>query len=114
MSLKSKALFGGWIAVARMVYKHDKLIEGNNLPRRFDYWMDKEFMIKKQTIFDYIHLHELMSIAPKLLNCLQNMSYFVKNYEFLMTYFKSSQIACKHQHDCTCDNCYSNFFGMEY
>ena len=79
MSLRNKALFGGWIAVARMVYKCDKLIEANNLPRRFDYWMDKEFMIKKQTIYDYIRLYELMSIAPKLLN----------SYDF----FTSRQIA---------------------
>ena len=61
MSLRNKAFFSGWIAVARMVYKRDKLIEGNNLPRRFDYWMDKELMIKKQTIYDYIHIYELMS-----------------------------------------------------
>ena len=33
MNLRNKALFGGWIAVARMVYDRDKLIEGNNLPR---------------------------------------------------------------------------------
>ena len=32
VSLRNKALFGGWIAVARMVYKPDKLIEWNNLP----------------------------------------------------------------------------------
>ena len=69
MSLRNKALFGRWIAVARMVYKRDKLIEGKNLPQRFDYWMDKEFKIKKQTIYDYINLYELMSVAPKLLNC---------------------------------------------
>ena len=55
-----------------------------------------------------------MSIAPKLLNCQVNMSYFVKNYEVLMTYFKSRQIAWKHQHECTCDDCNSYFFGMEY
>ena len=47
MSLRNKALFGGWIAVARIEYKRDKLIEGENLPQRFDYWMDKEFKIKK-------------------------------------------------------------------
>ena len=31
MSLRNKALFGGW-----MVYKRDKVIEGKNLPWRFD------------------------------------------------------------------------------
>ena len=43
MSLRNEALFGGWIAVERMVYKRDKLIEGKNLPQRFHYWVDKEF-----------------------------------------------------------------------
>ena len=71
-------------------------------------------MIKKQAIYDYIHLYELMSIAPKLLNSQVNMSYFVKNYEVLMIYFKSRQIAWKHHHDCTCDDCNSDFFEMEY
>ena len=114
MSLRNKALFGGWIAVARMVYKRDKLIEGKNLPQRFDYWMDKEFKIKKQTIYDYLNLYDLMSVAPKLLNCRVNMTYFVKNYEILMTYFKSRLIAWKHQHDCTYDDCNFYFFEMEY
>ena len=33
MSLRNKALFGGWIAAASMVYKRDKLIQGKNLPQ---------------------------------------------------------------------------------
>ena len=40
-----------------------------------------------------------MSVAPKSLNCRVNMTYFDKNHEVLMTYFKSRQIVCKHQHD---------------
>ena len=91
MSLENKALFGGWIAVAKRAYKRDKLIKEVGLPQRFDYWMDKEFMVKKQTIYDYTRLYKLMSIAPKLLNCQVSMSYFVKHYEVLMTYFKSIQ-----------------------
>ena len=114
MSLRNKALFGGWIAVARMAYKRDKVTKGKNLPQRFDCWMDKEFKIKKQTICEYIDLYELMSVAPKLLNCRVNMTYFAKNHEVLMTYFKSRQIAWKHQHNCTCENCNSYFFGLEY
>ena len=92
-----------------MAYNSDKLIKGVGLPQRFDYWMDKEFMIKKQTIYDYIRLYELMSIAPKLLNCRVSLSYFVKNYELFMIYFKSNQTAWKHQYDCTCDDCNSYF-----
>ena len=33
MNLRNKALFCGWITVARMVYKRYKLIEGKNLPQ---------------------------------------------------------------------------------
>ena len=36
MGLRNDYLFGGWIAVAKMVYKRDKLIERKNLPQRFD------------------------------------------------------------------------------
>ena len=122
MSLRNKALFGGWISVTRMVYKRDELIEGKNLPQQFDNWMYEEFKINKQRIYDYINLYELMSVARKLLNCRVNMIYFVKNHEILMTYFKSKeQIVWKDQYDCTCEDC--NFYfseinaspsGMEY
>ena len=122
MSLRNKALFGGWISVTRMVYKRDELIEGKNLPQQFDNWMYEEFKINKQRIYDYINLYELMSVARKLLNCRVNMTYFVKNHEILMTYFKSKeQIVWKDQYDCTCEDC--NFYfseinaspsGMEY
>ena len=59
--------------------------------------MDKEFLMKKQTVYDNTRLYNFMSIAPKLLNCQASMSYFVKNYEVFMTYFKSSQAARKPQ-----------------
>ena len=55
-----------------------------------------------------------MSVAGKLLNCRVNMTYFVKNQEVLITYFKSRQIGWKHQHDSTCEDCNFYFFGMEY
>ena len=48
MNLMNKALFGGWISVARMAYKRDKLIKRTSLPQRFDDLMYKEFGIKKQ------------------------------------------------------------------
>ena len=35
ISVRNKALFGGWRAVARMVLR-DKLIKGVGLPQRFD------------------------------------------------------------------------------
>ena len=122
MNLRNKALFGGWISVARMVYRRDKLIKRKSLPQQFDNWIYKEFGIRKQRIYDYINLYELMSVAPKLLNCRVNMTYFVKIHEILMTYFKSEeQILWKNWFNCTCDVC--NFYfseinvtpsGMEY
>ena len=30
-----------------------------------------------------------MSVAPKLLGCRVNMTYFIKNYESLLTYFEN-------------------------
>ena len=108
MNLRNKALFGGWTSVARMVYKRGKLIKRKSLPQRFDDWMYKELEIRKQRIYDYINLYELMSVAPKLLNCRVNMTYFVKNHEILMTYSKSEeQILWKHWFNCTCDSCNS-------
>ena len=111
MSLRNKALFGGWISVARMVYKRAKLIKRKSLPLRFDDLMYEEFKIKKQRIYDYLSLYEPMSIAPKLLNCRVNMTYFVKNRKIFMTYFKSKeQIVWKHRHNCSCEDCNSYFF----
>ena len=48
-----------------------------------------------------------MSIAPKLMNCRVNMTYFVKNYEILLHYFEENeeQIPWKHNVYCACDAC---------
>ena len=105
-----------------MTYKRDKLIKKKNLSQRFDDWMYRGCRIKKQRIYNYKNVYELMSVAPKLLNCQVNMTYFVKNYEILTTYFENEeQIPWKHQFDCKCDNCNSYFseinaspFGMEF
>ena len=122
MSLKNKALFGGWISVARMAYKRDKLIKRKNLPQRFDDWMYRECGRKKQRIYDYKNLYELMRIDVKFLNCQLNMTYFVKNHEILMASFKNEeQVPWKHRFDCECDDSNSYFskikaspFEMEF
>ena len=42
-----------------------------------------------------------MSVAPKLLDCQINMTYYVKNHEILMTYFgNEEQIPSKHHFNC--------------
>ena len=92
-----------------MAYKRDKLIKSVHLPRRFDYWMDKESVIIKQIVYDYIHLYGLMSIVLELLNCQVSMSYFVKNYEVLMIYFKSSK---QPGNNCMIVYVTISFFGM--
>ena len=48
MSLKNKALLGGWISIASKVYRHEK-----NLSCRFEDWLYKEWKIKKQTSYNY-------------------------------------------------------------
>ena len=32
MGLKNNFLFGGWVSVAAKAYRHDKIINGKNLP----------------------------------------------------------------------------------
>ena len=42
-----------------------------------------------------------MRVAPKLLGCRVNMTYFVKNHEILMTCFENEgQIPWKHHFNC--------------
>ena len=122
MSLRNTALFGGWISVARMVYKRDKLIKRKSLPPRFNDWMYEEFKIKKQKTYNYNKSLSVDEHCSKVVELSRNMRYFVKNPEILMTYFKSKeQIVWKHQYDCTSEDCNSYFFeinaipsGMEY
>ena len=77
---------------------------------------------KKAKIYNYKNLYELVSVAPKLLNCRVNMTYFVKNHEILMTYFENEeQIPWKHRFYCKCED-YNSYvfetnaspFGMEF
>ena len=66
-------------------------MNGENLPGRFEDWMYRECGIKKQTIYNYKNLYKLMRLAPKLLNCRVNMTYFVKNHEILFSYFEENE-----------------------
>ena len=101
MSLKNKALFGEWLSVAGKAFRRDKFIKGKNLSQRFDDWMFRECEIKKHTIYNYRNLCKLISVAPKLLGCQVNMTYFVKNHEILMAYFgNEEQIPWKHHLNC--------------
>ena len=52
-----------------------------------------------------------MSVAPKLLNCRVNMTYFVKNDEILMGYLEENeQIPWKDYFNCECEASISYFF----
>ena len=55
--------------------------------------MYRECKIKKQTIYNSNNriLNKLMNVAPKLLNCWVNMTYFIKNYEILLDYFEENE-----------------------
>ena len=56
-----------------------------------------------------------MCVASKLLGCRVNMTYFIKNYESLMTYFENKgQISWKHPLECKRSGCNSYFFRMEF
>ena len=89
MSLKNKDLIGEWLSLAGKAFRRDKFIKGKDLPQRFDDWTYRECGIKKQTIYNYRNLYKLMSVAPKLLGCRVNMTYFVKNHDILTTYFEN-------------------------
>ena len=113
MRLKNKTLLGGWMSTAAKVFTRDKSMGEKNLSGRFEDWLYKECITKKQTIYNYRNLCMLMSIAPKLMNCWVNMTYFVKNLEILFNYFEENeeQIPCKHNVHCACDVCrLSTFF----
>ena len=80
-------MLGGWISITAKVSRREKNMRGENLPDRFEDWMYKNCTMKKQTIYNYKNLYKLMRIAPKLMNCRVNMTYFAQNHEILISYF---------------------------
>ena len=106
-----KALLGGWILTAAKVFRREKNIRGENLPGRFQYWMDREYGIKKQTTYNYKNLYKLMRIAPKLMNCRVNMTYFVLYHDILFNYFneENEERPWKHSVSCNYEVCNSYF-----
>ena len=105
MSLKNTYLFARWILMASKVYRRE------NLSCRFEYWLYCLGKIKRQASYNYRNLFKLMSVAPKLINCRVNTTYFAKNYEILLKYFNESetQTPWKHVFSCTCEDCISYF-----
>ena len=91
MSLKNKVLMGGLISTAVRVFRCNKNMLVENLPHRFENWMYKECGIKKQTIYNYKNLDKLMRLAPKLLNCRVNLTFFKKNHEILFSNFEENE-----------------------
>ena len=73
MALKNKVLLGGLVSTAAKVFRREKN-RGENLPGRFEDWMERECGIKKQAIYNYKSLYKLIKIAPKLMNCRVNMT----------------------------------------
>ena len=111
MSFKNKVLMGGWISTAARVLRCDKNMLRENLPGRFEDWMCRECGIKKQIIYNYKNLYKLMRLAPKLLNCRVNVTFFVKNHEILFNHFEEikEQIPWKHNVSCIWETCSSYF-----
>ena len=51
-----------------------------------------------------------MRIAPKLMNCGVNMTYFVQNHDILVNYFEENEDqSWKHSVSCNCEVCNSYF-----
>ena len=103
-TLKNKALFGGWLEAAFIVYRRDKM-SGKALPNRFEDWIQRECGIKKQTIRNYKKLYKLANVAPKLFNCRVNTTYLIKNHDILIDYFQNNNTPWNHASDCSCQNC---------
>ena len=105
MNLKSKCLFGGWILIASKAYRK------KNLSCRFEDWLYSLCKIKRQVSDNYRNLFKLVSVAPKLLNCRANTTYFFKNYKILLNYFNESEMQTPWNHvcSCTCEGCTSYF-----
>ena len=99
MTLKNKVLLEGWVSTAAKVFRREKN-SGENLPGRFEDWMERECDMKKQTIYNYKNLYKLMRIAPKLMNCRVNMTYFVQPHEIFMNYFGEHDEPWKHNVSC--------------
>ena len=81
MSLKNKSLIGGWLLMASKVYRHQ------NLSCRFEDWLYEQCRIKRQTSYNYRNLFKVMSVAPRLMNCRVNVTYYFKNHEILLNVF---------------------------
>ena len=81
ISLKNKCLFGGWTLMVSKLYRKE------NLSYRFEDWLYHLCKVKRQSSCNYRNLFKLMSAAPKLINCIINATYVVKNHEILLNYF---------------------------
>ena len=82
-------LIGGWLLMAVKIYRWQ------NLSCRFEDWLHehKQCTIKRQTSYNCRNLFKLMSVAPKLMSCRVNVTYYFKNYEFFLNI-----LLMKHKH----------------
>ena len=58
-----------------------------NFSSRFEDWLCCLCKMKMQTSYNYRNLFELISVAPKLMNCRVSTTNFIRNYEILLKYF---------------------------
>ena len=54
-----------------------------------------------------------MSVAPKLLNCQINMTYFVKSYEIIVGYLEENEEQLPWKQSIACE-AYISYFSKEY
>ena len=97
LSILCSILLGSWILMVAKAYRRDKIMG------KFEDWIYRECGLKKQTSYNFRNLYKCMSVAPELMNCRVNTTYFVKNHEILLNYFEENeeQIPRKHEFYCT-------------
>ena len=68
-------------------------------------------LCSQEVSYNYRNLFKLMSVAPNVMNCRVNTTYFIKNYEILLKYFDEleAQTPWKHMFYYACEDCISYF-----
>ena len=104
-------LLGGWISMAAKVFRREKVCVEKIWPVDLKIGCINTVVWKKQTIYYCKNLYKLMRIAPKLMNCRVNMTYFVLNHDILFDYFneENEEQSWKHSISCECEGCNSYF-----
>ena len=89
-----------------------KLYRNENLSYRFQDSFYRLSKVKRQASYNYRNPFNLMSTAPKKINCKINATYFVKNHEIILNYSNEleTQTPWNHAFSITYEYC-TSYFG---